>query len=33
MPPALNVEMAKGFTLYMVQLYELIDLTKTNLWR
>jgi pyruvate dehydrogenase (quinone) len=39
MPPAVTLEMAKGFTLYMVKAVmsgrgdELIDLTKTNLWR
>ena len=39
MPPAVNVEMAKGFTLYMVEAVtsgrgdELSDLAKTNLWR
>jgi len=39
MPPAVTVEMAKGFTLYMVKAVmsgrgdELIDLAKTNLWR
>jgi pyruvate dehydrogenase (quinone) len=39
MPPAVNVEMAKGFTLYMVKAVmsgrgdELIDLARTNLWR
>jgi pyruvate dehydrogenase (quinone) len=38
-PPAINVEMAKGFTLYMVKAIlsgrgdELVDLVKTNLWR
>lgn len=37
-PPAINIEMAKGFTLYMVKAIfsgrgdELIDLAKTNLW-
>lgn len=37
-PPSINVEMAKGFTLYMLKAVfsgrgdELIDLTKTNLW-
>ncbi len=37
-PPSINVEMAKGFTLYMVKAVfsgrgdELIDLAKTNLW-
>jgi pyruvate dehydrogenase (quinone) len=39
MPPAITVEMAKGFTLYMVKAVmsgrgdELIDLARTNLWR
>jgi pyruvate dehydrogenase (quinone) len=39
MPPAVTVEMAKGFTLYMVKAVmsgrgdELLDLAKTNLWR
>jgi pyruvate dehydrogenase (quinone) len=39
MPPAVTVEMAKGFTLYMVKAIldgragDLIDLAKTNLWR
>jgi pyruvate dehydrogenase (quinone) len=39
MPPAINVEMAKGFSLYMVKAImsgrtdEIIDLAKTNLWR
>jgi pyruvate dehydrogenase (quinone) len=39
MPPSITVEMAKGFTLYMVKAVlsgranELIDLAKTNLWR
>jgi pyruvate dehydrogenase (quinone) len=39
MPPSITVEMAKGFTLYMVQAVlsgrgdEIIDLAKTNLWR
>lgn len=38
-PPAINAEMAKGFTLYMVKAVmngrgdELIDLARTNLWR
>jgi pyruvate dehydrogenase (quinone) len=37
-PPSINAEMAKGFTLYMVRAVmsgrgdELIDLAKTNLW-
>jgi len=39
MPPAVSLEMAKGFTLYMVKAVmsgrgdELIDLARTNLWR
>jgi pyruvate dehydrogenase (quinone) len=39
MPPAVTVEMAKGFTLFMVKAImsgrgdELVDLAKTNLWR
>jgi len=39
MPPAITVEMAKGFTLYMMKAVmsgrgdELLDLAKTNLWR
>src|SRR5256714_10889106 len=39
MPPSITVEMAKGFTLYMVKAImsgradEIIDLAKTNLWR
>ncbi|HUN42940.1 MAG TPA: ubiquinone-dependent pyruvate dehydrogenase [Acetobacteraceae bacterium] len=39
MPPAVTVEMAKGFTLFMVQAImngrgdQLIDLARTNLWR
>jgi pyruvate dehydrogenase (quinone) len=39
MPPTITVEMAKGFSLYMVKAImngradELIDLAKTNLWR
>ena len=39
MPPSITVEMAKGFTLYMVKAVmsgrgdEVIDLAKTNLWR
>src|SRR6201998_3118142 len=39
MPPSINVEMAKGFSLYMVKAImsgrtdEIIDLAKTNLWR
>jgi pyruvate dehydrogenase (quinone) len=39
MPPSITVEMAKGFTLYMVKAVisgradEVVDLAKTNLWR
>ncbi|MFH1557644.1 MAG: ubiquinone-dependent pyruvate dehydrogenase [Pseudomonadota bacterium] len=39
MPPAINIEMAKGFSLYMVRAImngrgdEIIDLAKTNLWQ
>jgi pyruvate dehydrogenase (quinone) len=39
MPPSVTVEMAKGFTLYMVKAIinghasEIVDLAKTNLWR
>lgn len=39
MPPAIKLEMAKGFTLYMVKAVmsgrgdELLDLARTNLWR
>jgi len=39
MPPTVTVDMAKGFTLYMVKAVisgrtdELIDLAKSNLWR
>jgi len=39
MPPAVSLEMAKGFTLYMMRAVmsgrgdELIDLARTNLWR
>jgi pyruvate dehydrogenase (quinone) len=39
MPPSITLEMAKGFTLYMVKALisgrgdEIIDLAKTNLWR
>jgi pyruvate dehydrogenase (quinone) len=39
MPPAVTLEMAKGFTLYMMKAVmsgrgdELIDLARTNLWR
>ncbi|MFY9640206.1 MAG: ubiquinone-dependent pyruvate dehydrogenase [Rhodomicrobium sp.] len=38
MPPAITVEMAKGFTLYMIKALisgrtdEIIDLARTNLW-
>jgi len=38
-PPSITVEMAKGFTLYMVKAVmggrgdDLIDLAKTNLWQ
>jgi pyruvate dehydrogenase (quinone) len=38
-PPSINLEMAKGFTLYMARAVmngrgdELIDLARTNLWR
>lgn len=38
-PPSINLEMAKGFSLYMVKAImsgradEVIDLAKTNLWR
>jgi hypothetical protein len=38
-PPAVTVEMAKGFSLFMVKAVmsgrgdELIDLARTNLWR
>ncbi len=37
--PSITVEMAKGFTLYMVKAIingrtdEIVDLAKTNLWR
>jgi pyruvate dehydrogenase (quinone) len=37
-PPAITVEMAKGFTLYMLKAVfsgranDLIDLARTNLW-
>jgi pyruvate dehydrogenase (quinone) len=37
-PPAITVEMAKGFTLYMVKAVfngradDLVDLAKSNLW-
>jgi len=39
MPPSVTLEMAKGFTLYMVKAVmsgrgdELVDLARTNLWR
>jgi pyruvate dehydrogenase (quinone) len=39
MPPAVSIEMAKGFSLFMVQpvlsgrTSELIELARTNLWR
>jgi pyruvate dehydrogenase (quinone) len=39
MPPAINLEMAKGFTLFMLKAVmsgrgdEVVDLAKTNLWR
>jgi pyruvate dehydrogenase (quinone) len=39
MPPSINIEMAKGFSLYMVKAImsgrtdEIIDLAKTNRWR
>src|ERR1700737_2322842 len=39
MPPSITLEMAKGFTLYMVKAImsgrgdEIIDLARTNLWR
>ena len=39
MPPSVTVEMAKGFTLYMVKAVmsgrgdEVLDLAKTNIWR
>ena len=39
MPPSITIEMAKGFTLYMMKAVmsgrgdEIIDLAKTNLWR
>jgi pyruvate dehydrogenase (quinone) len=39
MPPAITVEMAKGFSLYMLravmsgQTHEIIDLARSNLWR
>jgi pyruvate dehydrogenase (quinone) len=39
MPPSINVEMAKGFSPYLVKAImnaradEVINLAKTNLWR
>ena len=39
MPPKITLEMAKGFTLYMVKAVmsgrgdEVLDLAVTNLWR
>jgi len=39
MPPSITVEMAKGFSLYMVKAIldgrgsDVIDLARTNLWR
>jgi len=39
MPPSITLEMAKGFSLYMVKAIlngrtdEIIDLARTNLWR
>ena len=39
MPPAVTMEMAKGFTLYMVKAVmsgrgdEVLDLARSNLWR
>jgi pyruvate dehydrogenase (quinone) len=39
MPPSITVEMAKGFSLFMVKAIlsgrgeEVIDLARTNLWR
>jgi hypothetical protein len=39
MPPAVTVEMAEGFSFYMVNTImssradEIVDLVKTNLWR
>ena len=39
MPPAVTLEMAKGFTLFMVKAVmsgrgdELVELARTNLWR
>ena len=38
MPPSITIEMAKGFSLYMVKAIlngrtdEIVDLAKTNLW-
>jgi pyruvate dehydrogenase (quinone) len=38
LPPAINLQMAKGFTLYMLKAVfsgkgdQLIDLAETNLW-
>jgi pyruvate dehydrogenase (quinone) len=39
MPPSITLEMARGFTLYMVKAViggradEVVDLAKTNVWR
>ena len=39
MPPAVTLEMAKGFSLYMLRAVmngradEVVDLAKSNLWR
>ncbi len=39
MPPSITLEMAKGFSLYMVKAIlngrgdEIIDLARSNLWR
>ena len=39
MPPSITLEMAKGFTLYMVKAVisgrgdDILDLARTNLWR
>ena len=39
MPPSVTLEMAKGFTLYMMKAVingrsdKIVDLAKTNLWR
>jgi pyruvate dehydrogenase (quinone) len=39
MPPSITLEMAKGFSLFMLKAVlsgrgdELVDLAKTNLWR